>query len=190
MPPMRSGSASRRARRALSPPTMIDRAFRDHRFDLLVEGGKLVALIETVPEDAELFDRQCRGRPRPAARGLGIRLLRHAEDVALRRPSGNAALYQQADGGEYRALRAPRLYVQERSGSWRRDSRGPHGPPLHAMTREAATGVMHWPVSADPADLVGDVRALVGAATPIDEALLDAALRAGRLIPAARSART
>ena len=31
-----------------------DRAFRDHRFDLLVEGGQLVALIETVPEDAEL----------------------------------------------------------------------------------------------------------------------------------------
>src|SRR3546814_2007277 len=31
--------------------------------------------------------------------------------------------------------------------------------------------------SADSADLVGEVRALVGTATPIDEALLDAALR-------------
>src|SRR3546814_7479220 len=32
-----------------------DRAFRDHRFDLLVEGGKLVAFIETVAEGAELL---------------------------------------------------------------------------------------------------------------------------------------
>ena len=46
------------------------------------------------------------------------------------------------------------------------------------MTREAATGGHALArLSADPADLVGDVRALVGAATPIDEALLDAALR-------------
>ena len=59
-----------------------DRAFRDHRFDLLVEGGKLVALIETVPEDAELLIVNVAVDPDRQRAGLGIRLLRHAEDVA------------------------------------------------------------------------------------------------------------
>ena len=59
-----------------------DRAFRDHRFDLLVEGGKLVALIETVPEDAELLIVNVAVDPDRQRAGLGIRLLRQAEDVA------------------------------------------------------------------------------------------------------------
>jgi len=46
------------------------------------------------------------------------------------------------------------------------------------MTRRAAIGGHALArFSADSADLVGEVRALVGTATPIDEALLDAALR-------------
>ena len=59
-----------------------DRAFRDHRFDLLVEGGQLVALIETVPEDAELRIVNVAVDPARQRAGLGIRLMRHAEDVA------------------------------------------------------------------------------------------------------------
>lgn len=59
-----------------------DRAFREHRFDLLVEGGELVALIETVPEDAELLIVNVAVDPDRQRGGLGIRLMRHAEDVA------------------------------------------------------------------------------------------------------------
>ena len=59
-----------------------DRAFRDHRFNLLVEGGKLVALIETVPEDAELLIVNVAVDPARQREGLGLLLIRHAETLA------------------------------------------------------------------------------------------------------------
>ncbi|PBN42247.1 GNAT family N-acetyltransferase [Sphingobium sp. D43FB] len=59
-----------------------DRAVRDHRFDLLVDRGTLVALIETVPEDAELLIINVAVDPDRQREGLGIRLMRHAEAVA------------------------------------------------------------------------------------------------------------
>ncbi|GGJ61281.1 N-acetyltransferase GCN5 [Sphingopyxis bauzanensis] len=59
-----------------------DRAFRDHRFDLLVEGGKLVAFIETVAEGAELLIVNVAVDLARQRKGLGIRLMRHAEAVA------------------------------------------------------------------------------------------------------------
>ena len=86
-----------------------DRAFRDHRFDLLVEGGKLVALIETVPEGAELLIVNVAVDPARQREGLGIRLMRHAETLARaagltgtrlttnRLMATNIALYERLD---------------------------------------------------------------------------------------------
>ncbi|MFD1960434.1 hypothetical protein ACFSHP_18225 [Novosphingobium panipatense] len=45
-------------------------------------------------------------------------------------------------------------------------------------------------LASETADLIEDVRALVGTTASIDESLLDAALRVGRPIHGARSART
>ncbi len=59
-----------------------DGAFRDHRFDLLVEGGTLVAFIETVAEGAELLIVNVAVDLARQREGRGIRLMRHAEAVA------------------------------------------------------------------------------------------------------------
>ena len=76
--------------------TDYNAAMRENRFDCLYEGDRLVGLIETVRQDDELMivnvaiDPDCQGR------GLGTRLMRHAEEVA--RAS---------------ALRATRLYTNK-----------------------------------------------------------------------------
>lgn len=58
------------------------RAFRAHRFDLLVEAGALVGLVETVAEGDELLIVNVAVHPGRQGEGHGVRLLRHAEDLA------------------------------------------------------------------------------------------------------------
>lgn len=53
-----------------------------HRFDLLDVGDELAALIETVPEADHLMIVNVAVRPAFQGRGFGVRLLRHAEDIA------------------------------------------------------------------------------------------------------------
>ncbi|WP_067104886.1 GNAT family N-acetyltransferase [Sphingopyxis granuli] len=58
------------------------RAFRAHRFDLLVENGTLVGLVETVAEGDELLIVNVAVHPDRQGEGHGVRLLRHADDLA------------------------------------------------------------------------------------------------------------
>jgi ribosomal protein S18 acetylase RimI-like enzyme len=64
-------------------------AFADHRFDLLIDRGQLIALIETVPEGDELMIVNVAVEPKRQGEGHGVRLMRHAEHIA--RDAGLAA---------------------------------------------------------------------------------------------------
>ncbi|HLZ85244.1 MAG TPA: GNAT family N-acetyltransferase [Caulobacteraceae bacterium] len=57
-------------------------AVRDHRFDLLYGDGVLVALIETVDEGDRLLIENVAVLPAFQGRGLGSRLMAHAEGIA------------------------------------------------------------------------------------------------------------
>ena len=57
-------------------------AIRNHRFDLLYVDGKLAALIETIPKADHLLIENVAVSPPLQGRGLGRKLLAHAEKVA------------------------------------------------------------------------------------------------------------
>jgi len=59
-----------------------DEALRAHRFDLLVRGPRIMALIETMLHDDHLWIENIAVRPESQGQGLGRRLLAHAEDLA------------------------------------------------------------------------------------------------------------
>jgi ribosomal protein S18 acetylase RimI-like enzyme len=59
-----------------------DEAVKHHRFDLLYVGGVLAALIETVDEGEQLLIENVAVRPGYQGRGLGSRLMAHAEEIA------------------------------------------------------------------------------------------------------------
>ncbi|MBX9702357.1 MAG: GNAT family N-acetyltransferase [Acetobacteraceae bacterium] len=81
-------------------------AVRDHRIDLVEADGVLVALIETIPAPDHLLIENIAVAPAWQGRGLGRRLLAHAETVAAslgvtemrlytnQRFAANIALYQ------------------------------------------------------------------------------------------------
>ncbi len=59
-----------------------DAAVRNHRFDLLYVQGKLAALIETMVQSDHLLIENVAVLPAYQGRGLGRRLLAHAEQLA------------------------------------------------------------------------------------------------------------
>jgi ribosomal protein S18 acetylase RimI-like enzyme len=68
-------------------------AIRKHRFDLLYVGGRLVALIETVPEGDCLLIENVAVLPTFQGRGFGTRLLKLAEELAAASGSAGTRLY-------------------------------------------------------------------------------------------------
>jgi ribosomal protein S18 acetylase RimI-like enzyme len=70
-----------------------DRAVREHRIDLLDRGGALAALIETVVEADCLLIVNVAVAPDAQGRGLGRKLLAHAESVAVEAGLGRIRLY-------------------------------------------------------------------------------------------------
>jgi GNAT superfamily N-acetyltransferase len=59
-----------------------DAAIRDHRVDLLCEGARVVALIETIAEPEALLIESVAVSPARQGQGLGRRLMAHAEALA------------------------------------------------------------------------------------------------------------
>jgi len=59
-----------------------DEAVRKHRIDLLEVDGKLAALIETAPDNEHLLIENIAVSPAFQNKGLGRKLLAHAEQVA------------------------------------------------------------------------------------------------------------
>ncbi len=62
--------------------TDYDVAVQQHRFDCVTHGEVLVGLIETVRKDGELMIMNVAVDPAWQGNGLGVRLMRHAEDLA------------------------------------------------------------------------------------------------------------
>jgi GNAT superfamily N-acetyltransferase len=85
-----------------------DEAVREHRIDLLFEDGELAALVEIIDRGDHLLIENLAVAPHAQRRGLGKRLLAHAEALAaeLSRPllrlytnprfAGNVDLYARA----------------------------------------------------------------------------------------------
>jgi GNAT superfamily N-acetyltransferase len=68
-------------------------AVRKHRFDLLYVEGKLAALIETIPEADHLLIENVAVSPPFQGRGLGRKLMTHAEKLAASLGFGGTKLY-------------------------------------------------------------------------------------------------
>jgi RimJ/RimL family protein N-acetyltransferase/ribosomal protein S18 acetylase RimI-like enzyme len=68
------------------PPRPItadyDQAFLDHRFDLLVDQGQIIGLVETTPQGDELMIVNIAVSPDNQGKGHGVRLMLHAEKIA------------------------------------------------------------------------------------------------------------
>lgn len=79
-------------------PMRVDyvEALTQHRFDLLHEDGVLVALIETERHSDHLLIVNVAVAPDHQKRGLGRRLLAHAEDLARQDSLGTLRLYTNA----------------------------------------------------------------------------------------------
>ncbi len=73
-----------------------DAAIRDHRIDLLCEGERVVALIETIAEREALLIENVAVSPAWQGRGLGRRLMAHAERLAAAMGYGEIRLYTNA----------------------------------------------------------------------------------------------
>jgi GNAT superfamily N-acetyltransferase len=68
-------------------------AVRKHRFDLLYVEGELAALIETIPEADHLLVENVAVAPAFQGRGLGRKLMAHAEELAVSLGFGEIRLY-------------------------------------------------------------------------------------------------
>jgi ribosomal protein S18 acetylase RimI-like enzyme len=68
-------------------------AVRKHRFDLLYVGGRLAALIETIPHADHLLIENLAVSPSFQRRGLGRNLMDHAEKVAASAGFNEIRLY-------------------------------------------------------------------------------------------------
>ena len=69
-------------RKPLPMEVDYDAAVLVHRFDLLEAAGQLAALIETTPDGERLLIVNVAVKPAFQGRGLGVRLLTHAEALA------------------------------------------------------------------------------------------------------------
>jgi len=74
----------------------FEAAIRDHRIDLLCLGERVVALIETIAEADALMIENVAVSPAFQGRGLGRRLMAHAERLAAEMGYGEIRLYANA----------------------------------------------------------------------------------------------
>ena len=91
-----------------------DRAVKEHRIDLWEEGGELLALIETIPAEDHLLIENVAVRPDRQGRGIGDRLMRHAEALARSLGFDEVRLYTNAAFAENLAFYARRGYQEYR----------------------------------------------------------------------------
>ena len=94
-----------------------ERAVVEHQIDLYEDDGELLALIELVPEHDHLLIENVAVRPDQQGKGIGDRLLHHAEDVARSLGYAEIRLYTNAAFEVNIAFYAKRGYQEYRRGS-------------------------------------------------------------------------
>ena len=112
-----------------------ERAVAEHWIDLWEEDGRLVALIEVVPRETHLLIENLAVLPEQQGRGLGDRLLRHAEELALSLGYGEIRLYTNAAFTANLAFYAKRGYRE-----FRRETMVPGSVAVHMHKLLAAAG--------------------------------------------------
>lgn len=97
-------------------PMTVDygEALKAHRFDLLFAESRLAALIETTPQDGDLLIVNVAVRPDQQGRGLGVRMMRLAEDLAAEAGLAGLRLYTNKLFAENIRLYASLGYAVER----------------------------------------------------------------------------
>lgn len=91
-----------------------DAALKLHRFDVMEQAGRIVALIETEPRVDHLWIENIAVTPEAQGQGLGKRLLAHAEDLALAQGFGEIRLLTNGRMGSNRQLYADSGYIADR----------------------------------------------------------------------------
>lgn len=94
-----------------------DRAVADHIIDLYEEDGQLSALIEVVPQPGHLLIVNIAVQPQRQGKGLGDKLLRHAEHLAHSLGFDEVRLYTNAAFASNLAFYSRRGYREYRRGS-------------------------------------------------------------------------
>jgi N-acetylglutamate synthase-like GNAT family acetyltransferase len=94
-----------------------ERAVTEHIIDLYEAGGQLLALIEMIPTRDHLLIENIAVRPDQQGKGLGDRLLRHAEAVALSLGLVETQLYTNAAFGSNLEFYSKRGYREYRRGT-------------------------------------------------------------------------
>ena len=94
-----------------------DRAVADHIIDLWEEGGELLALIEVAPASDHLLIVNLAVRPDQQGKGVGGRLLHHAEELARSLGFREIQLYTNAAFASNLAFYARRGYQEYRRGT-------------------------------------------------------------------------
>lgn len=89
-------------------------ALKRHRFDVLEQAGRMVALIETEPRDDHLWIENIAVTPEAQGQGLGKRLLAHAEELALVQGFGEIRMLTNGRMGSNRQLYADHGYIEDR----------------------------------------------------------------------------
>ena len=94
-----------------------DRAIAQHIIDLLEENGQLLALVEMIPQKDHLLIKNIAVRPDQQGKGLGDRLLQHAEGTARSLGFEEMQLYTNSTFESNIAFYAKRRYEEYRRGS-------------------------------------------------------------------------
>jgi GNAT superfamily N-acetyltransferase len=94
-----------------------DRAVQDHIIDLWEEDGQLLALIELVPASGHLLIENVAVRPDRQGKGLGGKLLDHAEGLARSLGFAEVQLYTNAAFAANLSFYSRRGYEEYRRGT-------------------------------------------------------------------------
>src|SRR5271154_741135 len=94
-----------------------DRAVAEHVIDLWEEDGQLLALIEAIPATDHLLIENIAVRPDQQGKGIGERLLLHAEELASSLGCDEIRLYTNAAFASNLAFYSRRGYQEYRRGT-------------------------------------------------------------------------
>ncbi|HTZ80645.1 MAG TPA: GNAT family N-acetyltransferase [Stellaceae bacterium] len=107
-----------------------DRAVAEHRIDLWEADGELLGLVETIPAPDHLLIENLAVRPDRQGKGLGDRLLQHAEVLAASLGVAEVRLYTNA------AFAANLAFYQRRGyEEFRREELAPGRTVVHMRKR-------------------------------------------------------